>query len=95
MNVQPLRDFVVVTKEEGPKQTPGGLFVPTTVEDKIVNGTVTAVGSGRLTSDGTVVPLEVKVGDRVAFNRNMATEVKVDGETAHLLREDQILCIIK
>lgn len=95
MNVHPLRDFVVVTKEEGPKQTPGGLYVPTTVEDKVVTGTVTAVGSGRVSLDGTVIPLEVKVGDRIAFNRNLATEVKVDGETSHLLREDQILCVIK
>jgi chaperonin GroES len=95
MNFQPLRDFVVVAKEEGPKQTPGGLFMPATVEDKIVTGTVTAVGSGRVSLDGTTIPLEVKLGDRIAFNRNMATEVKVDGETTLLLREDQILCVIK
>lgn len=95
MNVQPLRDFVVVAKDDAVTQTPGGLFVPAIVEDKIVTGTVVSVGSGRVAADGTVVPLEVKAGDKIAFNRNFATELKLGGETCHLLREDQILCVIK
>lgn len=95
MNVQPLRDFVVVSKDEAAKQTPGGLYVPATSEKKIVTGTVTAVGSGRVGLNGEAIPLEVHVGDKVAFNRSMATEVEVGGETALLLREDQLLCIVK
>lgn len=95
MNVQPLRDFVAVVKDEGPKQTPGGLYVPTTVEDKIVTGTVVAVGSGHFTPKGMSVPLEVTVGDKVVFNKNLAVEVKQDGESVSILREDQILCILK
>lgn len=95
MNVQPLRDFVVVSKDESVKTTPGGLFVPSTNEEKIVTGTVMAVGSGRVVADGTVVPLEVKVGDKVAFNKNLATELKVGGETYLLLREDQALCVLR
>jgi chaperonin GroES len=95
MNVQPLRDFVVVVKDEAPQKTEGGLFIPGNVDGKIANATIIAVGSGRVTLDGTVVPMEVKVGDKVAFNVNLGTEVKVDGQTAYCLREDQLLYIIK
>ena len=95
MNVQPLRDSIVVTKNEEEKRTPGGIFVPGTVEGNVANGTVVAVGSGRVTLDGTVVPLEVKVGDKVAYNASAGTESKVDGQTVRVLREDQVLYIIK
>ncbi len=95
MSVQPLRDFVVVVKDEAPQQTSGGLFMPQTIEEKIVTGSVTAVGSGKLGFDGKVVPLEVSVGDKIAFNKNLAIEIKVDGTSHLLLREDQIYCIVK
>ena len=93
--IVPLRDYVVVTKEEAVTQTPGGLFVPQTVEEKVVTGKVTAVGSGKLDVNGHSVPLEVHVNDKVVFNRNFATELKVDGATYLLLREDQIFCVVK
>lgn len=92
--IVPLRDFIVVTKEDGPKTTASGLYMPTESE-KVVSGTVLAVGSGRVASNGTVVPMEVKVGDKVAFNRNFATELKSGGETVLLLREDQLLAVLK
>ena len=96
MSIQPLRDFVVVTKEEAPKQVAGSLiYRPDTIEDKIVKGKVVAVGSGRVASDGTVVPLEVKVGDRVAFNKNFATELSDGADNALILREDQLLAILR
>ena len=94
MSVHPLRDFIIVSKEEGPKTTASGLFLANT-EEKNVTGTVIAVGTGRVSMNGTVIPLDVLVGDRVVFNKNMATEVK-DGETPVLvLREDQVLCVLK
>lgn len=95
MNVQPLRDFVVVSRDEAAKTTAGGLFVPATAEEKISTGTVVAVGSGRVGATGATIPPEVKVGDKVAFNKSLTTEVKVGAETALLIREDQLLCIIK
>lgn len=94
MSVRPLRDHLVVSRHESAKKTASGLYVPETVEDKVSTGTVTAVGSGRIVSDGTVVPLEVKVGDKVAFNKNMATELKVDGEVFFVLREDMVFCVV-
>lgn len=95
MTAQPLRDFVLVTKQETAKQTTGGIYMPDTAEEKVVTGTVTAVGSGRVTTEGTVVPLEVKVGDKVVFNKNYATDLKVDDQTLYLLKEEQIFCVMR
>lgn len=94
MNYQPLRDFLLVTKDEAPKQTPGGLYVPGIVEDRVATGKVVAVGSGRVTSDGKVVPLELSVGDAVVFNKNQALELK-HNENLFLLKEDQVFCVVK
>ena len=94
MSVQPLRDFVVVTKDDAAKVTASGLHV-VVAEEKNVTGTVLSVGSGRVSMNGTVVPLEVHVGDKVVFNKNLATEVKDGNNTVLILREDQILCVLK
>lgn len=94
MSVHPIRDFIVVTKDAGPEKSPGGLFIAHT-EEKNITGTVIAVGSGRVTMNGSVVPLDVNVGDKVVFNKNLATEVKDGGESVLVLREDQVLCILK
>jgi chaperonin GroES len=92
MNIKPIRDLVVVSKEEGDKVSPGGLHLVATV-DKMGSGVILAVGSGYVTESGTIVPLEVKVGDRVSFNRAMATELTVHGESYLLLREENVLCV--
>lgn len=96
MNVKPLRDFVVVSKETVTEtKTASGIVMVTHVE-KVAKGTVLAVGSGLLATNGSVVPLEVQVGDQVAFNSNLATELKTDdGTTVLLLREEQLLAVIK
>ena len=96
MSIMPLRDFVLVTKEAVDEKTPGGLIIrPSTVEDKLIKALVVAVGSGRVTTDGTTIPLEVKVGDRVVFNKTLATELTDGDDKALILREDQILCVLK
>lgn len=95
MSYKPLRDFLLVEKAESPKQTAGGLFMPDTVEDKVVTGTVVAVGSGRVTSDGKVVPLEVSMGDKVVFNKNYAVELKDGDKTLLLLKEEQVFCVAR
>lgn len=93
MSVKPIRDFVVVTKEEAPKTTSSGIFLAPT-EEKNVTGTVTAVGSGRITVNGTIVPLEVKEGDKVVFNKHHASEIKHDDKVFFVLKEDQLICIL-
>jgi chaperonin GroES len=94
MSLQPIRDFIVVSipKEE---EKIGLIYKPATVEERITTGKVLSVGSGHLTDQGTVVPLEVKVGDMVVFNKQMAVEVKHAGESFWHLREEHILSIAR
>jgi chaperonin GroES len=93
MTVQPIRDQVVVKKEEAAQTTASGLFIAH-ADEKNVKGTVVAVGSGRLTMSG-VVPLDVREGDKVLFNKNNAIEVKDGDQTYLVLREDNVICVLK
>jgi chaperonin GroES len=95
MSLKPLRDFIVVSVVKAEEKTASGLFMPTTIDEKIVTGKVLAVGSGYLTDGGSIVPLEVKVGDSIMFNKQMAVEVKHNGETSHLLREEHVLSVVQ
>lgn len=97
MSLQPLRDFLVVSvPKQAEEKLPGSvLFRPGTAEQKIVTGTVVAAGSGHLTGDGAIVPLEVKSGDAVLFNKQMSVEVSHNGETLYLLREEHILSVVR
>lgn len=97
MSLQPLRDFLVVTvtKSAADEKLGGGLlYKPATIDEKVVTGTVVAVGSGHITDTG-IVPLEVKAGDTILFNKQMTVEVKHNGETFHLLREEHILSAVR
>ncbi len=96
MNFYPLRDFVLVTKEvEDEKTSSGLLFKPQNVESKVVKGVVVAVGPGTPLDNGTVRPLDVKVGNTVLFNKNYAAELTDGDESLLLLREDQLFCVVK
>lgn len=96
MTIQPLRDFIIVEKApETEKRSAGGIIVPGTSEAKVLTARVLAVGSGKVALDGTVVPMEVKVGDSVVFNRNFATEITAGSETVLLLREEQIFAVVR
>jgi len=91
--VKPVRNMILVSKKDAEEKLPSGLFV-ITAEEKVSTGSVVAVGSGHLTSGGVVVPLEIAVDDVVAFNKNMAVEITVDGQKLFLMREDQVYCIL-
>lgn len=94
--LQPLRDFIVVSVEKPTEEKKvGSLFMPATIEEKIVTGSIVAAGSGYLTDSGTVVPLEVKAGDKILFNKQMSVEVKHNGETMYLLREEHVLSVVR
>ena len=98
MSLQPLRDFLVVsiTKSNADEKMGGGLlYKPATIDEKIVTGTVVAAGSGHLADNGSVIPLEVKAGDTVLFNKQMTVEVKHAGETYYLLREEHVLSAVR
>ena len=94
MTVRPLFDRVLVKRNEEPTRSKGGLFLPETSKEKPVEGTVLAIGNGRVAEDGKISPLTVQVGDRVVFGKYAGTEIKVDGEDRLILREDDILGIL-
>ena len=93
MSLKPLRDFIVVSVTKTEEKI-GLIYKPSTVDEKIVTGRVLAAGSGYLTDSGSIVPLEVKEGDSVLFNKQMSVEVKHQGETFFLLREEHILSVV-
>lgn len=92
--IKPLRDQVVVRRAKPAEVSKGGIFIAPTVQEKSHEGEVVAVGSGRVTPNGVVVPLEVQVGDRVLVAKHVYAEVKVDGEDLLVLREDNILAVL-
>ncbi len=94
MNVKPLRDRVLVKPLEETETTKGGIVLPDTAKEKPQRGKVVAVGSGKV-KHGQVIPLEVKEGDIVIYEKYGPSEIKVDGEEYLILKEEDILAIIK
>ena len=92
--VAPLADRVVVKAMEEAEQMRGGLYIPDTAKEKPQQGEVIAVGPGR-TEDGKRVPMEVKTGDKVLYGKYSGTEVTIDGDQFLILRESDILAIVK
>ena len=95
MRIRPLQDRLVVSRIAEEEKTKGGIIIPDTAKEKPVEGKVLAVGNGRVLEDGSVRKLDVKVGDRVLFNKYGGTEVKIDGEELLILREDDVLGVIE
>jgi chaperonin GroES len=95
MRIRPLYDRVVVTRIAEEEKTKGGIIIPDTAKEKPVEGKVLAVGKGRRLEDGSLRTPDVKAGDRVLFAKYGGTEVKVDGETHLILREDDILGVVE
>ncbi len=94
MGIRPLHDRIIVKRTEEEEKTKGGIIIPDTAKEKPVEGKVIAIGEGRIKKDGTKIPLEVKVGDRVLFTKYGGTEVKIDGEEHLMMREDDILAVV-
>lgn len=95
MKIRPLHDRVIVKRIEGEQKTKGGLIIPDTAKEKPIEGTVLAVGNGKVLEDGSVRKLEVKAGDRVLFGKYSGTEVKLEGEEHLIMREDDILGVVE
>lgn len=93
MKLRPLHDRMVVRRKEQSDMTEGGLYIPANAKEKPLEGEVLAVGNGRVLQDGSVKSLEVKVGDRILFNKYSGTEIKVEGEEYLIIREDDILVV--
>ncbi|MBE6452202.1 MAG: co-chaperone GroES [Alphaproteobacteria bacterium] len=95
MKIIPLQDRVLVKRLEETTKTAGGIIIPDTAKEKPSEGLVEAVGAGVIGSDGKLIPMTVKVGDKVLFGKWAGSEVKVNGEERLLIKESEILCIVE
>jgi chaperonin GroES len=95
MKVKPLHDRILIKRVEEKETIKGGIIIPDTAKEKPQEGEVIAVGGGKKTEDGKVIPLDVKAGDRILFGKYSGTEIKVDNEEYLIIREDEVLGIIE
>ena len=94
-NIKPLHDRVIVKRIKEGEQVRGGIVIPDTAKEKPQEGEVIAVGEGKYLKDGKRQALDVKAGDRVLFGKYSSSEIKLDGEELLIMREDEILGIIR
>lgn len=94
MKFKPLGDRILVEPTEASEQTKGGIVLPDTAKEKPQEGKIIAIGEGKKTDDGKVVPTSLKIGDKVLYGKYSGTEITVDGNEYLIVREDDILGII-
>src|SRR5579864_2779495 len=94
VNVKPLADRVLVKPAEAEEKTKSGIIIPDTAKEKPMQGEIIAVGQGKLTDDGKLTPLQVKVGDKVLYGKYAGTELTFDGNEYLIMRESDIFAII-
>ena len=95
MAIRPLQDRVIVKRVKEEEKTKGGIIIPDSAKEKPLEGLVVAVGSGKVTKNGKVVPMDVKAGDKILFGKYSGSEVKLDDEEYLILREEDVLAIIE
>jgi len=95
MNIRPLHDRIIVERLEEETKTAGGLIIPDTAKEKPQQGKVIAVGKGKKTEDGKILPLDVKVGDKILFGKYAGTEIKIEGQEFLMMREDDVLGVVE
>ena len=95
MKFRPLHDRVVVKRIEADTKTAGGIIIPDTAQEKPSQGEVLAVGPGGRDEAGKLIPIDIKVGDRVLFGKWSGTEVKIDGQDLLIMKESDILGVIE
>lgn len=91
LNVRPLHDRILVRRMAEEEKTAGGIIIPDSAKEKPQRGEIVATGKGRVTEDGKVLPLEVKVGDKILFSKYSGTELKLEGTEYLMMREEDIL----
>jgi len=94
INLKPLADRVIIKPLEAEEKTKGGIILPDTAKEKPIEGTVIAVGPGKVSEDGKTVKPEVKVGDKVLYGKYSGTEVTVEGEEYLIMRESDIFAVV-
>jgi chaperonin GroES len=95
MKVKPLYDRILVKRLETVEKTKGGIIIPDSAKEKPQEGKIMALGKGKLLEDGSMRPLDVKVGDKVLFSKYGGTDINIEGEDYLILREEDILAIVE
>ena len=95
MKVRPLYDRILLKRLDTEEMTKGGIIIPETVEEKPHEGKIIAVGKGKISDDGSVKPLDVKVGDKVLFSKYAGTDITIESEEYLILKEDELLAIVE
>ncbi len=95
VTLKPLHDRIVVEAVAREEKTAGGIILPDSAQEKPMIGKVAAVGTGKVLDNGQVIPLEVKVGDKVLYGKYAGTEVKVDGEKFLIMQERELLGVFE
>jgi chaperonin GroES len=94
MKFRPLHDRVVVTRIDAEEKTTGGIIIPDTAKEKPQEGRVVAIGPGGRDENGKLIPIDVKVGDRILFGKWSGTEVKIDGVEYLIMKEGDIMGVL-
>ncbi|OGQ21824.1 MAG: co-chaperone GroES [Deltaproteobacteria bacterium RIFCSPLOWO2_02_FULL_44_10] len=92
--IRPLQDRLLVERTEDASKTESGIIIPDAAKEKPQKGKVVAIGNGKVLDNGTVQPLDVKVGDTILFSKYAGSEVKIDGKEYTIMREDDVLGVI-
>jgi chaperonin GroES len=92
--IKPLEDRILVRPEEGEETTASGIVIPDTAKEKPQEGTILAVGPGKRSDTGDLIPMDVKEGDRVVYSKYGGTEIKVEGEELLILSARDVLAIV-
>ena len=95
MNIRPLHDRVIIKRMEEERMSAGGIVIPDSATEKPVRGEVIAVGHGKRNDKGDLIPLDVKVGDKVLFGKYSGSEVKVGNEELLVMREEDIMGVVE
>ncbi|KAA0211719.1 MAG: co-chaperone GroES [Ignavibacteriaceae bacterium] len=94
MNIKPLHDRVLIKPMEAEEKTASGIIIPDTAKEKPMKGEIVALGDGKQTDDGKLVPLTVKVGDKVLYGKYSGTEITIEGDEYLIMRESDVYAII-
>ena len=94
MKIRPLHDRVIVKRIEEERKSAGGIVIPDTAAEKPDQGEVLAVGPGKKNEDGKLVPVDLKVGDKVLFGKYSGTTVRVEGDELLVMREEDIMAVV-
>ena len=95
MSLRPLQDRILVERFEENEKTKGGIIIPDTAKEKPAEGKVVALGNGKLTDDGKVLPIDLKVGDKILFSKYGGTDIQIDGIDYLIMRQDDVLGVIE